>query len=127
MAGYEWDPAQEVLREREIEHELMLASHRTAPHPLPDLSWPQDVLSPVTQLPALESTHIPDTDLPRSDQPTTSSTFPAQVAGAEIPAAAVRRRLRQKVPPPCFRGPRPTEALANKSSAAACLRCPCPK
>ena len=119
MAGYEWDPAQEVLREREIEHELMLASHRTAPHPLPDLSWPQDVLSPVTQLPALESTHIPDTDLPRSDQPTTSSTFPAQVAGAEFPAASVRRRLvcfLAHFPPRLFLGFEPVGGRLQRDS-----------
>ena len=100
MAGYDWDPAEEVLRERELEDALVLANDRPAPSPVPDLLEPQDALSPVTQVPALASTHLPEADLARSNQSTTSSTFPAQVAAADIPAVPVCRRLRRKVPPP---------------------------
>ena len=60
MAGYDWDPAEELLREHELEDELMLASGRPAQNPVPDSFEPQDALSPVTQSPVLESHHMFD-------------------------------------------------------------------
>ena len=47
LAGCDCDPAEEVLRERELEDELMLASDRPAPNLVPDLFEPQDAVSPV--------------------------------------------------------------------------------